>query len=53
MKNKRERGRKYGVPDLQLNGFVIDGDHPGPEFNPDGKIMYRLKPFVGELKEEA
>eukprot|EP00962_Isochrysis_galbana_P052211 scaffold23606_cov108-Isochrysis_galbana.AAC.5 len=41
----RSRDRAEGflsgrVPNLQLDLFPIQGDHPRPEFNADGKIMH-------------
>ena len=41
------------VPDLQLDLFSLDVDHSGPELDPDRKIVNRLEPFVGELKEQT
>jgi hypothetical protein len=33
--------------------FSLDVDHPGPELDPDGQIVHRLKPLVRELQQKA
>lgn len=41
------------IPNLQLDRFVVDGDHPGTELNSNCQVMHRLEPFVRELKEKT
>lgn len=36
---------KYSVPDLEFDGFVRGCDDFGPELNPDGGVMVKLKLF--------
>jgi hypothetical protein len=33
--------------------MIIDFDHPCTEIDPDGEIVLRAEPFVGELHEET
>jgi hypothetical protein len=47
------RAKCYGVPDLQLDGFVADGDHLGPELYPDGDLVFLSEAVVDELQEQA
>ena len=51
-KERRKRGNDR-VPNLELDGLVIDGDHPGPELDADGKVMNGLEALVGELQQQA
>jgi hypothetical protein len=41
------------VPNLELNGFVVDGDHASAGLNADGEVMHRLEPLVCELQQQA
>jgi hypothetical protein len=46
----REREREVNrVPDLKLNWLVVNGDHPGPKLDTNGKVVHRLEPLVREL----
>jgi hypothetical protein len=41
------------VPNLELDGFVVDGDHASAGLNADGEVMHRLEPLVCELQQQA
>jgi hypothetical protein len=41
------------IPNLELDWFVIDGDHPSSKLNTDSQIVHWLEPFIGELKKKA
>ena len=43
----------YGVPDLQLDWFVLDGDGFRTKLDADGWLMFESKSAVNELKKEA
>ena len=43
----------YRVPNLELDGLVVDGDHPGAELDADGEVMDGLEALVGELQQQA
>jgi len=43
----------YRIPDLQLDGLIIQLYGPRAEFHPDGHVVHVLKPFVGKLEQEA
>jgi len=50
---KKLKTKAYGVPNLELDGTAVDGDHASAEFNTNGEIMHRLEPLVRELQEQA
>ena len=50
---ERKESENYSIPDLKLNGFVVDGDHPSPKLNTDGEVMDWLEPLVRELKKKT
>ena len=41
------------VPDLQLDGLVIDGERLGPELNADGHIVRGPGLILNELQDDA
>lgn len=41
--------RTYGIPDLELERFVVNRDHPRPEFHADGQVVHGLESLVREL----
>ena len=43
----------YGVPDLELDVFIVDLDGAGTEFNTDREVVLLAEAFVRELKEQA
>lgn len=53
MLKKKRRRRTDGVPNLELDGATIDGDHASAEFHANGQIMNGLKPLVRELQQQA
>ena len=48
-----EKAGTHRVPDLQLDLFALDVDHPGAELNTNREIMNWLKPFISELKQQT
>ena len=50
---KIKRARTDRVPNLELDGLVVDGDHPGAELDADGEVMDGLEALVGELQQQA
>jgi hypothetical protein len=40
----------YCVPDLKLNRFVVNSDHPCSKLHTNGQIMHKLKALVCELE---
>lgn len=42
-----------GVPDLQLDLLVVDGDHPRAKLNSNGEVVHRLEPLVSELQQQT
>ena len=49
-----EKGRHtHRVPNLELDGLAVDGDHPGPELDADGEVVDGLEALVGELQQQA
>ena len=48
-----EKAGTHRVPDLQLDLFALDVDHPGAELDTNGEIMNWLKPFISELKQQT
>lgn len=38
--NKQSTNR---VPNMELYGLVVDGDHEGAELDSDGEVMHRLQ----------
>lgn len=43
----------YCIPDLQLDVFVVYGDHFSAEFHTDGHFMLLSESLVDELQQEA
>ena len=43
----------YRVPDLQLDLFVVYGNHAGAKFHTNGEVVHGLEALVRELKEQA
>lgn len=41
------------VPDLQLDLFAINVDHPRAKLDADCQIVHRLEPLVRELQQQA
>lgn len=41
------------VPNLELDGLVVDGDHAGAELDADGEVVHGLEPLVRELQQQA
>jgi hypothetical protein len=41
------------IPNLELDGLVVDVDHPGPELDADGEVVDGLEALVGELQQQA
>lgn len=52
-KDRKSCRIRYRVPNLELDGLVVDGDHPGAELDADGEVMDGLEPLVGELQQQA
>lgn len=52
-RDRPERFLARRVPDLQLDGLVVDRDHASPEFDANSQIMDGLKPLVRELQQQA
>ena len=50
---KIKRARTDRVPNLELDGLVVDGDHAGAELDADGEVVHGLEPLVGELQQQA
>ena len=50
---ERKERENYSIPDLELNEFVVDGDHPSPKLDTDGEVVDRLEPLVRELKKKT
>ena len=49
-------GVTYGthcVPDLELDLFPLNIDHPGPELHSDCEIVDWLEPLVCKLEQET
>lgn len=44
---------KYRIPNLELHGVAVDGDHAGTKLYADGEVMHWLKPLVCELQQQA
>merc|ERR550519_923663 len=41
------------VPNLKLDLFPLNVDHPSAELDPDGEVVHRLEPLVRELEQQA
>lgn len=52
-RQKKEKEEEYSVPNLELDGAAVDGDHASAELNTDGEIVNRLEPLVRELQQQA
>ena len=52
-RNEELSAERYRVPNLELDGLVVDGDHAGAELDADGEVMDGLEALVGELQQQA
>ena len=43
----------HRVPDLKLDLFPLNVDHPSTELDSDGEVVHRLEPLVRELEQQA
>ena len=48
-----EEHRTDRVPNLELDGLVVDGDHAGAKLDADGEVVHGLEALVGELQQQA
>lgn len=57
VKSEETQGNKKeitnGIPYLQLYWFVLDCDHSGPKFNPNGQIVDWLETLVRKLQKKT
>jgi len=47
------RSRTYRVPNLELEGLAVDGDHVGALFDADVDVVHGLEALVCELQQQA
>ena len=43
----------HRVPNLKLDLFPLNVDHPSPELDSNGEVVHRLEPLVRELEQQA
>ena len=48
-----EEHRTDRVPNLELDGLVVDGDHAGAKLDADGEVVHGLEALVRELQQQA
>ena len=53
MEEKQRKLISYRVPDLKLDLFPLNVDHPGTKLHSDGQVMNRLESLVCKLEQQT